>query len=260
MEPTAPALVACDIDGTLVRTGHPVTLSVRTAAELVRVAGHHIVLATGRSLVGALPVALQLGLDGAWIVASNGAITAHLVDGYYEITEQHIVDAEAAIRIALAEAPPVRIAAEIVGAGYRVSTPFPNHELNGAQHSVRDLSEFWTNPTPRLALRGPSAYQLVPSLRAAGLTAIATRLDWVDVTAPGISKATALEEIRTHLGVEDYNTVAIGDSENDVEMLDWAACGIAMAHAPAFVIAAADRTTGTIDDDGAASALLSLLN
>lgn len=259
MDVTTPALVACDIDGTLVRTGHPVNRPVRAAASRVRAAGHHLVLATGRSLVGALPVAVQLGLDDAWLVTSNGAITAHLVEGYYEITKQHLVDAETAIRIALAEAPVVRIAAEIVGDGYRVSTPFPDHELNGRQRPAGDLREFWTNPTPRLALRGHAAYQLVPSLRAAGLTAIATTLDWVDVTAPGISKATALEEIRTHLGVEDYNTVAIGDSENDVEMLDWAACGIAMAHAPAFVIAAADRTTGTIDGDGAASALLSLL-
>lgn len=256
---TGRALVACDIDGTLVRTGSPVTVAVRTAVAQVRNAGHHIVLATGRSLVGALPIAFQLGLDDAWIVASNGAVTARLVGARYRVTEQHDVDAEAAVRVAVTAAPGVRIAAEMVGTGYRVNIPFPGHELNGAQQSVRGLEELWAHATPRIAFQGPSAYRLVWALRALGLTAIATRRDWVDVTAPAISKATALEKVRTELGVELGDTVAVGDSENDMEMLDWAAHGWAMGHAPAFVIARADHVTGTIDDDGAAAVLLSVL-
>jgi hydroxymethylpyrimidine pyrophosphatase-like HAD family hydrolase len=258
-QPETTRLVACDIDGTLVRTGHPVTASVRAAAERVRAAGHHIVLATGRSLVGALPVALELGLDDAWIVASNGAVTVHMVGDLYQVTEQHDVDAQAAIRTAVVATPGVRIAAEVVGAGYRVNIPFPDGELNGEQAGVRGLEELWTEPTPRLAFHGPDAYRLVWPLHALGLTAIRTRTDWVDVTAGGISKATALEKVRTELGVELHDTVAIGDSENDVEMLSWAAQGWAMAHAPSFVIAAADHVTGTIGDDGAAAALRSLL-
>jgi HAD superfamily hydrolase (TIGR01484 family) len=258
-QPVTARLFACDIDGTLVRTGHRPTAAVCDAAAHVRAAGHHLVLATGRSLAGALPVALQLGLDDAWIVASNGAITAHLVGDEYRVTEQHDVDAEAAIRVAVGETPGVRISAEVVGEGYRVNIPFPDRELNGTQASITGVEELWAHPTPRLAFHDPFAYRLVPPLRALGLTVITTRLDWVDVTAPEISKATALEKVRATLGVESSDTVAIGDSENDVEMLGWAACGVAMAHAPAFVIGAADRVTGTIDDDGAASVMLSLL-
>lgn len=256
---TASALVACDIDGTLVRTGYPVTAAVRAAAEQVRAAGHHIVLATGRSLAGALPVALQLGLDDAWIVASNGAVTAHLVSGRYLVTEQHDLDAETAIRVAVVAAPGVRIAAEVVGDGYRVNIPFPDAELNGSQDGVRGLEELWANPTPRLAMHVPSAYRLVRPLQELGLTAIPTRNDWVDVMAGGISKATALEKVRTELGVEEYATVAIGDGENDLEMLMWATTGFSMGHAPVPVIAAADRVTGTIDQDGAAAALRSIV-
>lgn len=263
--PTPPAatftgqmLVACDIDGTLLRTGQPATATVCDAAAEVRAAGHHIVLATGRSLAGALPVAVELGLDDVWVVASNGAVTAHVVGDLYQVRTQHDINAEAAIRVAVSAAPGIRIAAEVVGEGYRVNIPFSDHELNGTQHGVRALDGLWANPTPRLALHGPAAYHLVPALRALGLTAIATRLDWVDVTAPGISKATALENVRTELGVEDHDTVAIGDSENDIEMLSWAARSYAMAHAPAFVIAAADHVTGTVGDDGAAHALRSL--
>jgi hydroxymethylpyrimidine pyrophosphatase-like HAD family hydrolase len=91
------------------------------------------------------------------------------------------------------------------------------------------------------------------------LTAIAIRPDWVDVTPPALSKATALDKVRRQLGVEYDATAAIGDGENDMEMLRWATRSIAMGHAPGDVQAAANKVTGTIDDDGAASALLSLL-
>lgn len=256
---SAPALVACDIDGTLLRTGHPPTEAVRDAVGEVRAAGHHVVLATGRSLVGALPVAAQLGLHDVWIIASNGALTAHLVGLDYEITAFHVVDAEAAILLAVEAKPGIRIATEVVGMGYNVNLRFPEGELPGEQREVQTLGDLSAFPTPRLALHGPGAFGLVPDLRALGLTAIATRTDWVDVTPPGLSKATALDQVRERLGVEIWDTVAIGDSDNDIEMLAWANLSIVMGHAPAHVQGVADRATGTIDEDGAAAGLLSLL-
>jgi len=259
MIPASPLLIACDIDGTLVRTGHPATMAVREAASAVLAAGHHIVLATGRSLAGALPVARELGLDDAWIVASNGAATAHVQGGGYEVIERHDVDAEVTVRLAMATQPGIRVAAEVVGAGYRVNLPFPEGELNGEQREVAGVEELWAEPTPRLALHGPGAYRLVHPLRMLRLTAIETRSDWVDVTPHGLSKATALEKVRTELGVEDHATVAIGDGDNDLEMLGWAMTSWAMGHAPGHVQAIATRVAGTIDDDGAAGALRSLL-
>ncbi|MFD6443967.1 HAD family hydrolase [Promicromonospora sp. NPDC060204] len=257
-EPTAPLLVACDIDGTLLRTGQRPTAAVQHATREVLRAGHHVALATGRSLTGAVTAALQLGLRDVWIVASNGAVTAHLLGDHYRVVEQQTVDATAVIDVALKEAPAVRIAGEIVGAGWRVSAPFPSHELNGAQR-LATIAEFRTSSTPRIALHGPDAYRLVPTLLARSLTAIATRLDWVDVTAPQISKASALEKVRIELGVDTDRTAAIGDGENDIEMFRWAAHDVAMGHASPFVLAAARHRTGSIDDEGAASALLSLL-
>jgi HAD superfamily hydrolase (TIGR01484 family) len=259
MELTAPALVACDIDGTLLRTGQPATAAVRAAVERVRAAGLHIVLATGRSLIGALDAATELGLDDVWIVASNGAVTAHLVGGGYEVTDLRVVEPEAAIRAAVEAMPGIRVAAELLGVGFRVNIPFPDGELNGEQHSVGALDELWADPTPRLALHGPCAFGLAPMLRAMSLTVIETRPDWLDVTLPDQSKATALEQVRIQLGVETWETAAIGDGENDIEMFHWAHRSIVMGHAPGHVQSEADHETGAIDEDGAAAALLSLL-
>jgi len=70
-----------------------------------------------------------------------------------------------------------------------------------------------------------------------------------------VTKGSALEELRVSLGISSDDTLAIGDGSNDVEMLRWAACGIAMGQAPATVQAAADEVTATVLEDGAAQAL-----
>jgi len=59
--------------------------------------------------------------------------------------------------------------------------------------------------------------------------------------------------------VEPADTVAIGDQRNDVEMLHWAARGVAMGNAPDEVKEVADEVTADVDDDGLAIVLESLL-
>src|SRR5665647_3670374 len=50
-------LVALDVDGTLLTYGGMITPMVREAVENVRMARHHVVLATGRSVLAMMPVA-----------------------------------------------------------------------------------------------------------------------------------------------------------------------------------------------------------
>ncbi|WP_369371717.1 HAD family hydrolase [Promicromonospora sp. Populi] len=251
-------LAALDIDGTLAPSGTmQVALVVRLAVARLLDAGHHVVLASGRSLVGVLPIARELGLTAGWVVASNGAITARLdsrVPRGYELEDVQNFDPSQAVRLAWATLPGLQIGAERVGWGYDVTHLFPPGRLNGAQQVVSHhyLEE---RSTTRLVLRGPGADRLVGPVRAAGLTAVLIEPGWVDVTAPGLSKATALEKVRANLGVDPAWTVAIGDGENDLEMLRWAAHGVAMGHAPAVVREAADAVTGTLDEHGAAAAL-----
>lgn len=149
---------------------------------------------------------------------------------------------------------------EIIGVGFRVTEPFPVGELNGDQVTITRLSDLWAEPTPRLALYGPHANLLVPVLRAAGVTAIATRPDWVDVTPGGVSKATAVEQVRLDLGIAIERTVALGDGENDIDLLQWAWLGVAMGNSSSTVQAAADEVTGTVEQAGAVRVLRLLLS
>jgi hydroxymethylpyrimidine pyrophosphatase-like HAD family hydrolase len=54
--------------------------------------------------------------------------------------------------------------------------------------------------------------------------------------------------------------VAVGDQRNDIEMLQWAARGVAMGNAPEEVKAVADEVTGSVEEAGLAAVLESLLD
>jgi len=64
---------------------------------------------------------------------------------------------------------------------------------------------------------------------------------WLDINPEGVSKGSALELVRRSLHVEPGDTVAVGDQRNDIEMLTWAARGVAMGQAPDEVKAVAKR-------------------
>jgi HAD superfamily hydrolase (TIGR01484 family) len=251
-------LVGLDIDGTLLVTGQEPTPAVLAGIRAALYAGHVLVLATGRSLSGALYAARLLGITDGWIVASNGSIVVRLNRGGYDVVGIHTVDAKAVVEFVSVVRPDLWIAAEIVGVGYHVSKLFPPQQLGGEQVEVTRPEDLWAEATPRLAIYGTGAQNLVPSIRAGGMTATRTRPDWVDVTAGGVSKATALETIRRELGIPKSRTVAIGDSENDISMLTWAERGIAMGNASALVRFSANYATKDVEDDGAALILHAL--
>ncbi|GAB3165241.1 HAD family hydrolase [Myceligenerans halotolerans] len=254
----AQMMLALDLDGTLVREGTidvpPVTAD---AAQDVVAAGHHIVLSTGRSLVGALPVAASLGLTSGWLVTSNGAVIARLVPnapGGYEIVDAFTFDVGPVVKLARELMAEVEIAVEEVGYGYLVTREFERGALSGRQTVVTD--DALPIATTRLVLRAPGVVEtLLRPVRALNVTATPASSSWVDVTPPLLSKATALFRVRRRLGVDPANTLAIGDALNDVPAFKWAATAIAMGGSPDAVQAAADATTGTLAQHGAATIL-----
>jgi len=69
------------------------------------------------------------------------------------------------------------------------------------------------------------------------------------------SKADALRWIAAHLEVPLERVAMVGDAENDVEAMDVAGLGIAMANAPGFVREAADFVAGDVEEGGVAEAV-----
>ncbi|PUB32578.1 hydroxymethylpyrimidine pyrophosphatase-like HAD family hydrolase [Promicromonospora sp. AC04] len=257
-----PTLVVLDIDGTIAIPGTTkISQGVRDAVADVRAAGHHVVLASGRSLVGVLAVARELGITEGWVVASNGAVVARLALGApagYHLHQVLTFDPRLVVDTVRARFPGARFAVEVVGKGYRVTRLFPSGDLNGYQMLV-DLQRLTERPTTRLIVSSPGVNELLDDLGSHEVTVNTDGDRWLDVTPPNLSKATALDNVLDRLGVLSEGTVAVGDGLNDLQMLGWAARGVAMAHAPAELRDVADEVTGTLQEDGAAMVLRSLL-
>jgi hydroxymethylpyrimidine pyrophosphatase-like HAD family hydrolase len=259
-------LVALDIDGTLLTHDGVMSEGVRQAVADTRAAGHEVVLASGRSLIAMLPVAELLGINEGWMVASNGAVTVRLdptsAQGWV-LEDVVTFDPEPALRLLREELPDARYAVEDLGVGFRMNALFPEGELDG-EHRVVAFEELWTGgAVTRVVVRSPEStsehfHALVERLGLDDVTYAVGWTAWMDLAPLGVTKATALEKVRHRLGLDARRTLAVGDGRNDVEMLAWAARGVAMGHADDVVRGAADEVTGLIDDDGAAQALSTL--
>ncbi|MFC8800380.1 HAD family hydrolase [Promicromonospora sp. NPDC057138] len=262
MNAWTPSLVALDIDGTLMDPSGHISGEVHRAIDLARAAGHHLVLATGRSLAGLLPVAARLGLTDGYAVASNGALVIRLdpeaPDGYRYVSAG-MFDPASVIRRATRLAPDVCVAVEEPSWGWRVSGPFDPDALPG-EHKRTSVTDLSGAHALRVVLCGSGIRRHLDALRTTGMTVTAAGPDWLDVTGVGVSKATALEFLRANLEVPHHATVAVGDGADDVETLIWAARGVAMGQASATVRWVADEVTGTIAENGAATVLASLVS
>ncbi|WP_084079388.1 HAD family hydrolase [Demequina sp. NBRC 110057] len=268
LDPGAPVMVALDIDDTCAfqesidgtRTLGVVSAPVQEAIERVRAAGVHLVFATGRQTFSAVSMARQQGWGDLDLLASQGAVTVRMgADARaHEVTSRRTFDARPAIAALRARYVDLAYSVEGADGGHVVGVAHPPGTVFAPAAST--MTEADAEATTALMLSSVSAH-------GHEMHAVIEHLDlschhftelgagWVDVSPPGVTKASGLEELRLRYGVPRGNTVAVGDGANDLPMFAWAAHSVAMGQASAEVRAAADHVTGTLADDGVVEVL-----
>jgi 5-amino-6-(5-phospho-D-ribitylamino)uracil phosphatase len=81
------------------------------------------------------------------------------------------------------------------------------------------------------------------------------KTNFINITATGVSKGSALQALTTYLGLELANVIAIGDGNNDVTLLSTAGFSIAMQDAPDELKSVADYVTANVEQSGVAQAI-----
>lgn len=105
---------------------------------------------------------------------------------------------------------------------------------------------------------------VLPMLRERLLPAVGTtrlvlsRPNYLELLPASASKGEALRFLAGHLGIPLEKVIAVGDQENDIEMIQAASVGIAMPHSPPFVRAAASRVAPPAESGGLAALLAEL--
>ncbi len=260
-------LVALDIDGTLVHHDGTMTERVKTAVAEVVAAGHVVVVSTGRSRQAALPVARQLGIERGFLVTSNGAVTLELSPEYergYRVRDCVSFNPQRAVSILQEKIPYAQMALESPTGEIFATDDFQDGSFGAASTPVskEQLREMGKATRVVVFAEDVSVEDFKRAIYAAGLHGVNYAVGWtawLDLAAHGVSKASALEQLRRHLHIDPAHTIAVGDGHNDIEMLHWAARGVAMGEAPDEVIATADEVTLSVYEDGVAEVLDSLL-
>ena len=257
-------LVATDLDGTLLAPDGTVSKRTARAVRAAREAGLYVVPITGRPPRATWDIARQAGL-GPLGVCSNGAALVDLATR--EILEVSTMAAEVAcglVKILRNGLPGCIFAVEEMERfTHEVGFMDPEWAWGERADEVDDIVRAVTSSCVKLIVRRPgwSAGTLLEKLQtevAEEGHVTSSGLDWVEIGAPGISKAYATGRICDRLGVGMSEVIAVGDNHNDLSLLAWAGHAAAPANAIPEVLATVQQVIPPNAEDGVAQLLESL--
>ncbi|MGW5266187.1 HAD family hydrolase [Microbispora sp. NPDC004025] len=263
---TCPRLVATDLDGTALRTDG--TISPRTAAAFARVeeSGGTLVFVTGRPPRWMHTVAGAVRHRGLAICA-NGALVYDLHTE--EIVESHLIASdvlEECVARLRRHVPDLTFSVEYEG-GFAHEADYPLGGWDARELSFGRklaISALTARPCAKLLAQHPS---MDPDELHRGVLEIVGDIvtpthssgrALIEMSAHGVTKATALATLADERGIKPAEVVAFGDMPNDLPMLTWAGISYAVANAHPDVLAAVDHVTAANNDDGVAVVLETL--
>jgi len=256
-------LLVCDLDGTLVDSSLALDPALVAAFRLAMERGLLISLATGRMPPGVARYRDELGLT-APLIFYNGALIRDPGNGrdLFSLTLPRGLLREAYGVFAHAPVHPLFYRDDRL---YCLERTYPVQEYGDEQgiavNVIPDPGTFLALGAfvKSLFMAHPATLALLrPELEAVArerARLVMTRTDYLEMIPAAASKGDALRRLAQHLGVPLGRVVAVGDQENDREMLAASGIGIAMPQAPAHVREAADHVAPWPRDGG----LLALL-
>lgn len=272
-------LLAVDIDGTLVSSQYTLTKSVKRALAEIKNKGVFLTLATGRFYGSASAIAKEVGINVP-MIANDGAQIQDVYTG--ELIHFRPLDIEIAREIVkvLGDYPLelqvfLKNCKIFGGRNYRMVQlkKFLRRRrilnFRGVYNYLRDFAagpvisagsnigvlKYITEPPVKLVLSGKSEvmeeFRQVLEERFSGMVSTTSAIkNYMDILAPGVSKAYGLEILTRYLDISRNQIVAVGDNYNDLEMIEYAGLGVAMGNAPDAVKEKADFITDSNDNDG----------
>ncbi len=276
LTPTSIKLLAIDIDGTLLNPEGEITARTLAAVQAAQEAGIVVTLATARRYFNTAEIADELGLVGP-IILYDGAMIVRHPDAKVVYSRPLRADiAQEAVELLVRHGiQPVVHPDGGFGGGLEEEIWTGAAELDNlwidayfAAYAERMRRMPYANlcighpdPLRVVAFAGEEAVQgLIPEVSALDCS-------WTNmkrgsfhtaelvVMDRGCSKASGTAALAQSLHIPLQEVMALGDNNNDVEMLRSVGWGVAMGQAPDNVKAAANVVTANNWEDGAAQAI-----
>lgn len=264
-------LIAIDMDGTLLNDHHEVTSKVRDALHAAKAEGVKIVLCTGRPLGGVRRYLKELQLDqeGDFVIAYNGALVQNThtdevvsqlsltfedLKSLYELslklhTPMHFFDSTRVYT------PNRDISAYTVLESHLNQIPLRFQKVNDTPSDILLPKIMFIDEPENLS----SVIASFPVSVKEKYTLVRSAPYFYEILHPQASKGNAVQQLAEILGIEQEEIMSIGDNGNDLSMISYAGCGVAMENAIPEVKASANFQTRSNNDDGVAHAINELV-
>ena len=281
MRETKYELIALDMDGTLLDSGQRITLRAKAAVGEILAHGKQVVFATGRCRPQ-LEEYLECFPQMRYLICENGACVCDLKTGEdlfrRALPQQQVLHVMEAV-----EKEDVLAAFFIGNRSFMDRRTFLRMEEFGLESYravfaksavwVEDLFSFYRdrplevekialffpsgnlNARDGLHRRAQACARVQERIHSLPVTMAVSASGNMEITGEGVNKGTGLKLLCGHLGLPLSQTAAVGDGENDRELLQLAGLAVAMENASASIRAAAAVTVPDCDHDGAAVAM-----
>ena len=263
-------LIAMDLDGTLNNDEKKITPKTIEALMAAQSRGIRLVLASARPSPGLFKERDTLSLQnyGGILMSYNGGRIVDAATG--RVLYETAMDREQTKDILrkLESLPVTPILDDGVQfyvtdpQGFKVDYECQNNRMICSR--VENLAEWLPFGPVKILMsvepeRLKQVQQQIGAFLPPELTVVQTAPFYLEIIPRSVNKGWGLEKICQILLIDPADTVAFGDAENDIPMLQAAGLGVAMGNATEATKAAADRVTATNNQDGIAQTLETLL-
>ncbi|MFF3029663.1 HAD family hydrolase [Streptomyces rubiginosohelvolus] len=260
--PPAYALVATDLDGTLLRPDDTVSARSRAALGLAAASGARHLIVTGRPVPGIRALLADLAYTGL-VVCGQGTqlydadagrlLRSVALDREAADTALGKIEAEVGAVFAAVDQDGVD-GVTLIEAGYRMPNPTLPAQRAGSREAL------WERPVIKVLVRHPELGDDALAAAARGAvgdlaTVTMAGPGTVELAPRGVDKGTGLAAAAELLGIGAERTVAFGDMPNDLPMFAGSGLRVAMGNAHPELRAAADEVTLSNAEDGVAVVL-----
>ncbi len=253
-------LVAVDLDDTLLNNDIKISEENKKAIQECRAQGVHFTFATGRMFRAAVNYAREINLDLPLITYQGALVkTVDEKEIYHHVIEKkvasEVIDFLKSFKMQLNVYMNDSLYVEELN-------DFGNNYVNlsKVEHKITKFSDgLASDPTKILLAGDPVTLDVVQkeaiSIYGKKLTITKSKDYFLEFGNEKSKKSIALQTLAENLGIKREEILAIGDGMNDLDMLEYAGTGVAMANGAKAVKEAADHITDTNDNHGVAKAI-----
>ncbi|MDP4163747.1 MAG: Cof-type HAD-IIB family hydrolase [Bacillota bacterium] len=255
-------MIVLDLDDTLLRDDQTISAKTKEALFSAQDMGVKVVLASGRPTFGMNDLAKELLLNeyGSYILSFNGAkiIDCHSGNEIFSSTLSPDT-VHSLFEISNREKVLIHtyIGNEIITS---TANPFTNIESDLTGMEIKLVDNFIDavqEPVVKCLMLAASEKLAIVERKlqkelAGELSVMRSKPFFLEFTNAGVTKATSLNLLIQKLGIKTDEVIAIGDSYNDLAMIEFAGLGVAMGNAPADIKAKANFITDSNMNDGVA--------